>query len=266
MKSNYQIKIITTILLSMFFLSCSEKNESIELQPDKTKVYGDLDDFLIAEKPATLNFNDDYSTWTIKVPLKLIEPTDFEPNDQEYKVEVRLRDKNGDRIDGINDFQMRDRRSKENLTALGKFKSFLSKSKDKEIILELDSRYNKSQINDALKASIANLGQFRVRCDIYEKKNDKERETEFSENTDWNKVIDNYEQYFDEYIVFIKKANNGDMSAMEKYPELLNKAKKLEISLEKAKNESALTSSQISRLTKIQQKLVDATLEMQKNQ
>lgn len=266
MKSNYQIRIFATILLSTFFISCSEKNASIELQPEKTKVYGDLDDFLLADKPATLSFNDDYSTWTIKVPLKLIEPTDFEPNDQEYKVEVRLRDKNGDRIDGINEFQMRDKRSKENLTALGKFKSFLSQSKGEEIILELDSRYESSQITDALKANIANLGQFRVRCDIYEKKDEKERDTEISENTDWNEVIDNYEEYFDEYILFVKKANNGDMSAMEKYPELMDKAKKLESSLEKAKDENALTSSQISRLTKIQQKLVDATLEMQKNQ
>lgn len=78
---------------------------------------------------------------------------------------------------------------------------------------------------------------------------------------DWDKLLDDYESYVDQYLSLIKKANNGDLSAMTEYMRCVEKAEKLEKELDKAKGD--LSVSQLSRLNKINQKMINATLEMQ---
>lgn len=63
----------------------------------------------------------------------------------------------------------------------------------------------------------------------------------------------------------IKKANNDDAGALLEYPDLLEKSKKLEKSLDKAKNEKSLNSKQVKRMTKIQMKMVEAISKMNNN-
>ena len=81
-----------------------------------------------------------------------------------------------------------------------------------------------------------------------------------SSNRDWDKILDDYENYIDEYLKFFKKANEGDMSAMLEYNELLEKAEKLDRQLTDADDQ--LTNRQLSRFAKIQNKMTDAMLEM----
>jgi len=84
-----------------------------------------------------------------------------------------------------------------------------------------------------------------------------------SGSEDWDKMLDDYEDYVDEYIKFYKKAMNGDQSAMSEYPTLMEKATKLQTSMEKAQSNNELTASQITRMTKIQTKMMNAAMEMQ---
>lgn len=81
-----------------------------------------------------------------------------------------------------------------------------------------------------------------------------------SSNRDWDKILDDYENYIDEYLKFLKKANQGDMSALLEYNELLEKAEKLDRQLTDADDQ--LTNRQLSRFTKIQNKMTEAMLEM----
>lgn len=81
----------------------------------------------------------------------------------------------------------------------------------------------------------------------------------------WDNVLDDYEAYVDKYLTVIKKADNDDVDALLDYPDLLEKSKKLEESLSKAKNENSLSAKQVRRMTEIQMKMVDAISRMNNN-
>lgn len=77
-----------------------------------------------------------------------------------------------------------------------------------------------------------------------------------ADNEDFDKMLTDYETFTDEYVILYKKALNGDNSAFETYPELMEKAEKLQKSLEKADKNKQLSISQIKRIAKIQAKML----------
>ncbi len=77
-----------------------------------------------------------------------------------------------------------------------------------------------------------------------------------SGTTNWNSILDSYESYVDKYIKLLKKANEGDMSAMTEYVNMLEKAEELSEKLENADDD--LTTAQAQRFLKIQTKLLEA--------
>lgn len=77
-------------------------------------------------------------------------------------------------------------------------------------------------------------------------------------NPKWDKVLDDYENYVVEYAKFYKKAMSGDMSAMSKYPALMEKATNLSKSLEGAQNSNDLSQKQMNRFIQIQGKFMEA--------
>lgn len=74
--------------------------------------------------------------------------------------------------------------------------------------------------------------------------------------SDFDSVLDDYEEYVDEYIVFYKKAMSGDDAALTEYMSMLEKAEELQKSLEISRSE--MTGKQASRMLKIQQKMLNA--------
>ncbi len=77
-----------------------------------------------------------------------------------------------------------------------------------------------------------------------------------SSSSDWDKVLDSYEKYVNEYIAVYKKVQAGDTSVYSKMASLMEKYQKLAEQLENASDE--LTSSQLARLEKINAKLAKA--------
>lgn len=75
-------------------------------------------------------------------------------------------------------------------------------------------------------------------------------------SSDWDSVLDEYEDYVDQYVKLYKKAMAGDMSAMSEYAGMLEKAQSLFSKLENAQGE--MTAAQISRMNSIQMKMVNA--------
>lgn len=122
-----------------------------------------------------------------------------------------------------------------------KLKNAIEKSEHKELLLELDCDAIRDFVNENVENS--------------------ESETEESSSEDWDKVISEYEAYTDKYIKLLKKANAGDMSAMTEYVEMLEKAQGIQESLENANSE--MTSEQLSKFMKVQQKLTNAAASMQ---
>jgi len=87
---------------------------------------------------------------------------------------------------------------------------------------------------------------------------EKEVKTAHNSNTDWNKVLDSYEKYVNQYIAVLKKVNAGDVSAYSDMTSLMQKYEELANQLENAGNN--LTPAQAARYSKITNKLASAVL------
>lgn len=79
-----------------------------------------------------------------------------------------------------------------------------------------------------------------------------------SNSHDWDALLDSYEEYVDEYVALAKKASKGDMSALEKYPQLLEKAQKFSDKCENVRDD--MSSAQAARYMRITNKMASAIL------
>jgi hypothetical protein len=75
-------------------------------------------------------------------------------------------------------------------------------------------------------------------------------------SADIDAMLDSYDSYTDKYIKFYKKAMKGDAAALSEYPALMEKAEEFSNKLEQADGD--LSSAQMARMMKIQQKLMSA--------
>jgi len=78
-----------------------------------------------------------------------------------------------------------------------------------------------------------------------------------TKTNNWDKMLDDYEEYIDQYIVFYNRSLDGDMEALAAYPEFLQKTEALQRSLQKAQNSNDFTSEHLTRMTKIQNKMLN---------
>lgn len=76
-----------------------------------------------------------------------------------------------------------------------------------------------------------------------------------------DEALDSYEDYVDQYIKFLKKAQNGDNSAMAEYPSLMQKATDMQEKIDGMKDD--FSPKQMSRMMKIVNKMNTAAMEMQ---
>lgn len=87
---------------------------------------------------------------------------------------------------------------------------------------------------------------------------EKEEEVVHKNSTDWDKVLDSYENYVNQYIAVLKKVNASDMSVYADMASLMEKYEELANQLENAEDD--LTPAQAARYTKITNKLATAAL------
>lgn len=80
-------------------------------------------------------------------------------------------------------------------------------------------------------------------------------------NEDFNAVLKSYETYIDKYIALMKKAKNGDASALADYPAMMKSATDLQTKLGNAGDK--LTIDQMTKFMELQNKLVKAASEIQ---
>lgn len=257
-------------LCTIFLISCNgeKKNEKSEIsvKPKSTTIKGDLGDYFeVVDK--------DY-----KIPVS---ETSF---DQIITVEVRRKDKDFDfSTDKINPFGtnggeeyhvgfgiellgdngpiqvsnateggMGGPYSSEDVSSLFKLKKgetgYIRWTVDKteglksfQLTSALQKEDNKSSISD----------------DSSEDSQDLVSNTTNSGSGNYDKMLDDYEQYVDQYVKFYQKAKGGDNSAMTEYPAMMEKAMNLQKSMERAQNDNDLSSTQVARMMRIQAKMVE---------
>ncbi|MCS3532069.1 DUF6591 domain-containing protein [Chryseobacterium sp. JUb7] len=83
-------------------------------------------------------------------------------------------------------------------------------------------------------------------------------ETVSTDTKNIDKMLDDYEEYVDKYIVYAKKIQTGDMSAMKEYTEIMEKANDYAESMEKVKDDEQVTPEQMKRMMEIQTKMAGA--------
>ena len=92
------------------------------------------------------------------------------------------------------------------------------------------------------------------------KKGSKPVASKSSGSNDWDKVLDEYEQYVNNYIAICRKINSGDMSAMSAYTDMLEKAESYGEKLSNA--EGSMSSSQMNRYLNLTERLSSVFIEI----
>lgn len=90
--------------------------------------------------------------------------------------------------------------------------------------------------------------------------NDDDDSFSSSGDEDWDAILDSYEEYVNNYISLLKKAKNGDMDALSEYPTVMENAQELSEKLQNA--QGSMSSSQLSRYTKITTNMTEAAASM----
>ena len=111
---------------------------------------------------------------------------------------------------------------------------------------------------DAIDLSVVNFSAFSPN-EGYESFDDVDS-YESAGSEDWDALLRSYEQYVDKYISYMKKAANGDMSALAEYPALMEKAQEFSDKMKDA--EGYMSASQWARYNKITMKMLEAANEM----
>lgn len=79
-------------------------------------------------------------------------------------------------------------------------------------------------------------------------------------SADWDKILDEYEQYVNKYYSFAEKVSKGNASAMTDALSMAEKAQSLADKLDRA--DDNLSTAQMNRLLKIQNKMAEAAMKM----
>ena len=87
-----------------------------------------------------------------------------------------------------------------------------------------------------------------------------EQSSSSTRSEDWDALLDSYDDYVTKYISYMKKAMNGDMSALSEYPALLEKAEEFSDKLGNAEGE--MSSAQWNRYLKITKRLSSSATSM----
>ena len=282
------LKYFTIALLSICMVSCSEKkSEEIVLTPSSSEVSGDLSDcFTVDYRDYKVTKNSLYDIVTIE-----IERTDkdlpFELGDRELcsfsshlfaaNVQVgfgiEFLDEDGNIVDKVSADGSGTSGSydTDEAVALCKLKSgqkgtirfTIHEEAKNAVSFRISSAYKEN------KESESNLTTTEDNSDLSSDEisdNDFDEDDELDEDDDndtgsedWNALLKSYEQYVDKYIALMKKASNGDMSAMAEYASLLSKAQDLSKKMEKAKGQMSV--SQWEKYNKITMKMAKAIKE-----
>lgn len=86
-------------------------------------------------------------------------------------------------------------------------------------------------------------------------------EESVTSNSEWDTILDEYEEFVDKSLNLASKAQSGDVSALTEYTETMQKMQNLQLKLQNAQSE--MTPEQLQRLTQIITKLSNAAAALQ---
>ena len=273
---------LSVALLSLAFYSCgkssSSSSDSSKVTPETTKVEGDLREcFEVVDKEYTPK-ESDLGSYDRSLIIELKRTSEELP--------VDLRGLTYDDRSWIDELQGKEYKILFDVSLLDEDGNIVATtSSGSWHIPDVELQFDVKKIPNLSEAETfsieilysselfenAKLSKFKVGSTISERNvvvdavSDYSEESDFDEemesdavgsSSDWDSVLDEYEDYVNQYIKLYKKAMEGDMSAMSEYAGMLEKAQSLFSKLENAQGE--MTAAQISRMNSIQMKMVNA--------
>ncbi len=239
------INILTVVLISMAVVSCGKKEIAKSLSPETSKIEGNMGEYYEVVEG-------DYSIseyWnTLEFDVKCIKDVPgvtytnlgigYEIFDEDGKV---LAKKNAtmEPLNPFSSYQFLNLKEGE----IGKVKVDLKDYPEKfhgakTFKITIDARGHEG--DDAVEEEAV------------------AEESSASTSNNWDKILDEYEQYCNKAASLSKKAMSGDVSALTEYSSLVEQAESLSDKLENAKSD--LTPAQVQRLNKIAAKFAQSMM------
>jgi len=238
-----KIKYLVIALVAIGFASCSSNGP---LKPVSTKISGPLGKYFeVVDREYMINDK------ALNIEFKRIAEGGPESAswDSHPTFTVELIDKNGNTIESYSTDVVWTKDQLENVFALSTDETAtitfkFDKTKGAEQI-KVSSKWDEDAERESSTSS-SDGGYTDSDDDVAESS---------SSSTDWDELLDDYEEYTDAYIRLYKKAMNGDMNALTEYAEMLEKAESV---YDKMDGAGDMTTAQINRMNKIHQKLLKA--------
>lgn len=252
------LKYLAFVMLSVFLASCGKpKDGTKELNVSNAEVLGDSADIvsivdgtykLVGTVPTDMT-----EKLTLKLKLRLEKPV----QDNGFKIlgwHVNLTDDNGaDLLDNLMALQLKD----EEESKLKKFLTTGHKGDEEEFTFTAsfgnDDLY-KTVMDKTTGLRLTDVSLYveptytASDTDVDESSSDTDEDVAEGDN-DYDALLDSYEEFVDEYIALLKKANNGDMDAVSQYASCMQKAQELGEKLNKA--QGTMSAAQWARYGKI---------------
>lgn len=261
------MKKVLIVAISLAVLSCGTKKgeegvKSKTITPFKTEISGELgNNLLIIEEAKMEAVEEIFYNMRLQVKLKSIKTT----NESFYGLEdnndaplyIELTDENGIPISGWEHF-ISSSQSDEKLREL------IKNEGSEEWITFIGEGGKTGEGYNKYKTIPENISKFtmyhkrKFKSDKKVQNEDQPERVKSVGKNNYDKMLDDYEAYVEQYIKFYKKAMKGDNSALTEYPSLMEKAAKFGEELEQAQGE--MTPKQIKRMAEIQTKMIKGIL------
>ena len=242
---------VLVVLITTICISCGSKITEVTVKNKSTDINGYLNGYLeVVDGSYTISMVE--NNLILNVKLKVVKQLE---ESELYEISAELLDESDMPLSGLGTF----------LASYMNFSDDIVKINDAlkegtgEITVKLiySGGDDNSKESEALKIASEKAKSFSINSKTKD-------DVIISENNNgdknWEKILTDYESYTNQCIKLLKKANSGDVSAMTEYLEVLQKAQDIQESFLEA--EDAITTGQMERFMKIQQKLIDATSDM----
>lgn len=240
----------SVIISSCGGVSTSEKEFNTKIKPESTAISGDLSGYLeVVDNAYEVTHQIEYN---LSIRIKAIKPIGKDLKNKNVSLNLSILAENGTPISGIDKFT--------DDYAQDQILSLLTKGGGEEIIkfTALPSGFTEIDATTLKKFVVSSIIK------------DKEKEspstsisanstsgTENASSGNYDEMLDAYEKNTDDYIKLINSMNNDNVGgAMNDYLSTLQSAQELEQKLAGAKG--TMSSTQVSRMLKIQMKLANA--------
>ena len=264
------LKYFLMVVLTVCITSCGSKNssdskESFDVTVDNTTIGGKLSQYFSLEDKTYKYQKVEEGPWehdNVTVELKCIQPL---PENLKAYIGVEVLDENGTVIsagkadyDSFNDYEVL-RQATPGQVVTVKIINCESLGENTPAKIRLSSIVEEEEEPSGSSSSSESSDDSSVSSDDSSDE-DESISSSSTSSKDWDPMLDSYEQYVNKYIALLKKAAEGDMTALAEYPALMEKAQEFSEKMENAQGD--MSASQWARYLKITNKMTKAAQEM----